>query len=229
MEKRSLETLTIAGGWLCLDFVNTVSDRSIDSPFEYLSSYPHVLEWTNGRKLVSATQNSQLNVLSKKRPIESAKSWIRTLEVREMLFRYFQRIAKGRSPELKDQNSFNKWLSKSLNKSAVEFDKNKAVLSWNIRKNWIGKYEKFIMELRKLLNCSYRKAINLFAAAVIKINTMLYRRWPVIKINTMLYRRWHPICRIILGKSFCSEGFLVPGNCHQKANSMVALRVEHVK
>lgn len=132
MEKRSLETLTIAGGWLCLDFVNTVSDRSIDSPFEYLSSYPHVLEWTNRVKLQSKAQNSHLDVLSRKRPIESAKSWIRTLEVREMLFQYFHMIAKGRSPELKDQNSFNKWLSKSLNKSVVEFDKNKSVLSWNI-------------------------------------------------------------------------------------------------
>jgi predicted RNA-binding Zn ribbon-like protein len=136
MEKvdKSIETLTIDGGWLSLDFVNTVSDRNEIPMFNYLSSYLHVLEWSVRVEILNADEELQLMELAAREPINSTKSWVNILELREMLFRLFQRVLNGNKPDGKDLNLFNKWLSKSLSKNKIEI----GILlhiqcSWDIR------------------------------------------------------------------------------------------------
>jgi predicted RNA-binding Zn ribbon-like protein len=131
-EQRSINTLSIDGGILCLNFINTVSDRTIEDPFEYFSSYPLVLEWSEKLELLSATQAKHLHTLARKHVVESAKSWIRTLEVREMLLRNFRKVIHNETPDPKDLQLFNRWLSRSLNKLSMEFHGDTAVQSWNI-------------------------------------------------------------------------------------------------
>ena len=135
LKNKSIETLTIDGGWLALDFVNTISNRNVEPPqFDYLTSYPIILDWT---KRVNLLKTSEVRILEKyalEHPIESAKSWIRALEAREMLFTIFQCIVKGKTPATREQNLFNAWLSRSLRKSQVEFvDASSSIrASWNI-------------------------------------------------------------------------------------------------
>ncbi len=131
---KSVETLTIDGGWLSLDFINTVSDRNETPMFNYLSSYLHVLEWSVKVKILNSDEALQLKELAAREPINSAKSWIRVLEIREMLFRLFQKIITGDKPDDKDQDLFNKWLSKSRSKNKIDFGNPSHLLcSWDIR------------------------------------------------------------------------------------------------
>jgi len=135
LKHKSIETLTIDGGWLSLDFVNTVSNRNVEPPqFDYFTSYPIILDWTKRVNLLKTSEAKILEKYALEHPIESAKSWIRALEAREMLFTIFQCIVNSKTPPAREQSLFNTWLSRSLRKSQVEFGNGTSSVraSWNI-------------------------------------------------------------------------------------------------
>lgn len=134
MVQRSIDTLTIDGGWLSLDFINTISDRFVKEPFDYLSSYPFYMDWAHKLELLEVHHVNHLKKLAKKDGVMAAKSWIQAIEVRELLYRIFLNTVKKQPIEKTDQKSFNKWLTRALNKQAITFTK-LPELCWDISTN----------------------------------------------------------------------------------------------
>ena len=58
----------LIGGAPCLDFANTVDDRTDAKPLDYLTSYPALLAWSLYAGVLSSTEASRLQELARKEP-----------------------------------------------------------------------------------------------------------------------------------------------------------------
>jgi predicted RNA-binding Zn ribbon-like protein len=102
---RTLETLEIVGGALCLDFVNTINSRR-NPEHDYLIHYSDLVEWANKVGILSAAQSNQLQKRAKQN-VEDAESALQTARtLRELLYRLFSNAAKGSEPNQKDMETF---------------------------------------------------------------------------------------------------------------------------
>ena len=101
--KRSLETLELVGGVLCLDFVNTVNSR--DEPeHDYIASYTDLVDWAAKMELFSPTQAKTLKQKATQESSRAEKILKITRDSRETMFRVFSAIAKGTNPKDTDLN-----------------------------------------------------------------------------------------------------------------------------
>ena len=117
---RSVETLELIGGWLCLDWANTVSARSGPERHEYLTCYADLLEW--GRRAGVLTQRDvrRLERDAARRPGEAAAVLDRAITMRETIYRIFAAVASQRSPKKADVASLNAMLAEALSRLQVQ-------------------------------------------------------------------------------------------------------------
>jgi predicted RNA-binding Zn ribbon-like protein len=102
---RTLETLELAGGVLCLDFVNTINSR-LEPEHDYLIQYPSLLGWANKVRLLSLIQASHLQKQAKENPAEAQGALEAAHTLRELLYRLFSNAVKGSEPNKKDMETF---------------------------------------------------------------------------------------------------------------------------
>ncbi len=89
----------LTGGLLCLDFANTVDDRTDTHPQELLVSFEDLLSWSKQAHVLTEQEVQQLTGNAKKHHSEADRVLKRAVEVREAIFRTFKAIAEDQSPE----------------------------------------------------------------------------------------------------------------------------------
>lgn len=110
---RTLETLELVGGSLCLDFINTINSRR--SPeHDYLMQYSDVVNWAMKLGIVSPTQNNQLQKRARQHIHEAENALLAARTLRDLLYRLFSHTAKGSEPEKKDLEIFAVFYGESL-------------------------------------------------------------------------------------------------------------------
>jgi predicted RNA-binding Zn ribbon-like protein len=92
----------LTGGLLCLDFANTVDDRTDIHPQELLVSFKDLLSWSQQAQVLTEQETQQLLEKAAQRPSEAARVLKCAVEVREAIFRIFKAIAEDESPEDQD-------------------------------------------------------------------------------------------------------------------------------
>ena len=102
---RTLETLELVGGALCLDFVNTVNSRR-DTKHDYLVTYADLIGWTRKVEVLLASQHDQLQRRSKQNRQEAEDALGKAIAVRDLLYRIFTSFANESEPNKKDLESF---------------------------------------------------------------------------------------------------------------------------
>jgi len=99
--KRTLETLELVGGALCLDFANTINSRR-EPEHDYLITYSDLVDWAEKVEILSGQQVKGL----KQRGTQDAKKAEKALEkgrtAREILYRVFS--ATANKSKLKEEN-----------------------------------------------------------------------------------------------------------------------------
>jgi len=80
------------GGWLCLDFVNTVDWHNSEHPHEWLTKYSDLVSWS--RNASTLTENEALDLLRRAElhPIDAKTVLERAIILREALYRIFTAI-----------------------------------------------------------------------------------------------------------------------------------------
>jgi predicted RNA-binding Zn ribbon-like protein len=101
--KRTLETLELVGGVLCLDFVNTVNSHD-ELEHDYIASYADLVDWAAKMELFSPTQAKTLKQKASQESNKAEKILNTTKDARETIFRVFSAIAKGTNPKEADLN-----------------------------------------------------------------------------------------------------------------------------
>lgn len=102
---RTLETLELVGGALCLDFVNTINSR-VNPEHDYLIQYSDLTGWANKVEILSPIQTNQLLKRAKQNVKEAEKAFESALMLRDLLYRLFSNAASRSEPSKKDMESF---------------------------------------------------------------------------------------------------------------------------
>jgi len=106
--------LKLIGGWLCLDFINTVDCRNSDHSREVLSTYPNLVSWSRHANILS---ENEARALLREATLHIADTRIvleRAITIREALYRIFSAIANHRSPAATDIDALNAELSVAM-------------------------------------------------------------------------------------------------------------------
>ena len=92
----------LTGGLLCLDFANTVDDRTEKHPQELLVNFNDLIVWSQQAQVVTGQEAQQLLEKAAQDPSEATSVLKRAVEVREAIFRIFKAVAEDESPDDKD-------------------------------------------------------------------------------------------------------------------------------
>lgn len=107
------------GERLCLDFVNTFSERGSSVPEEHLNSYADLLAWSRQAGIVDEQRVEQLQTLSEGQPGRAGQEIERARWAREFLFRIFSALAGGQSPRQEDLEHFNVLLAAAMKHARI--------------------------------------------------------------------------------------------------------------
>lgn len=113
-DTRNAGNIDLHGGYLCLDFVNTVDWRLSDRPEELLLSYADLVAWSRHVGILSDGQAARLARKSRKSPAIASAMLKQAVRLREMLYRMFSSIARGGTPARADVSRLNRALADSL-------------------------------------------------------------------------------------------------------------------
>lgn len=112
--KESIEGFELLGGHLCLDFINTLSERPSGAPLEMLNTYTDLLAWSRLTNILDAEKIQQLQALAEKQPEQAANWLVEIKRARELLFQIFSTIAGRQTARTEDMGQFNLLLSETM-------------------------------------------------------------------------------------------------------------------
>jgi len=154
--KHDIETIRFDGGWLCLDFINTVHSRKTDILEDYLYSYEDFILWGLTSNALDQKDWASLEYLALNQTKKSERIFSQAIAVRENLYKLLSQIARNEIPEEKYINEYNKILSRSLRNLELKFGpSDKAIIAWE-------------EGLEKLLNIVVKSAYDLLISDKLK-------------------------------------------------------------
>lgn len=122
MEERSIDTMTLDGGWLCLDFINTVHDRSVEEPFDYISDYRKLLEWSLKVESLSVSEKKRLEKNAKADRKKANREHENVIKARGVLYDFFLPIAQNKTPADNSQAEFNSLLRQTMSQIELKLE-----------------------------------------------------------------------------------------------------------
>jgi predicted RNA-binding Zn ribbon-like protein len=108
---RTIETLELDGGALCLNFVNSVRNRFEDPLFEFIVTPEDLLLWSCRTQIFDEDSEERLKNYVLKNQEKAISDLKKILKTRELLYRIFQQFSQKKRPADKDIWLFNKELS----------------------------------------------------------------------------------------------------------------------
>jgi predicted RNA-binding Zn ribbon-like protein len=128
---RTLETLELVGGALCLDFANTINSR-LHSEHDYLMQYSDLAGWAEKVGILSPTQASRLQKRAKQNPEAGAAALNEARRIRELLYRLFSAAAKGSKPNQKDLEMFVNAYGATFSRGQLIKEDNHFTTTWKL-------------------------------------------------------------------------------------------------
>jgi predicted RNA-binding Zn ribbon-like protein len=119
----------LSGGSLCLDFINTVSDRA-GEPREHLNAYADVLEFAWQAGAMPQEEVEELAAEAKADPSHAARVTGHANRARESMYRIFRAVATGKVPQDPDLEALNAVLVEGLAKARLVREGNAYRWSW---------------------------------------------------------------------------------------------------
>ena len=100
----TIETLSLLGGRLCLDFTNTIDPRIGNHPRDLLANYSDLVHWSLHADLLFEDEAEQLLNNAAHRRAEAIIVFERAITLREAIYRVYLAVARGKAPENADLN-----------------------------------------------------------------------------------------------------------------------------
>ena len=98
MKERSIATLSLDGGCLCFNFINTVHSRMQKPAYEYINSYAELLQWAKKAGALPREQLASLEKLSFHGAAQAEALLNYFRETREIMYHFFSAVAAQRDP-----------------------------------------------------------------------------------------------------------------------------------
>ena len=127
---RTLESLELVGGALCLDFANTVNSR-LRTEHDYVIQYSDLVGWANKAGVLSPTQASQLQKRASQARENADEALSRARSIRELFYRVFSNAASGSEPDRKDTEAFVATYGEAISHGQLTKDDNHFSPRWD--------------------------------------------------------------------------------------------------
>jgi predicted RNA-binding Zn ribbon-like protein len=115
------EIYSNTGGWLCLDFTNTVQSYGLPNPrYDYFGSYTDLTLWARQAGLITLEEERTLNHKAAEAPEQAGKVLEKTRTLREAINHIFTAIAVGQQPEARALEALNDELAEAMSHSHIE-------------------------------------------------------------------------------------------------------------
>ncbi len=140
-------SIKLIGGYLCLDFANTVAWRGRDVPHDWLDDYEDLILWGRHSEALNDAEYELLHQEADRHPERADEIHERAMTLREAIYNVFSTLADGGEPETSDMETLNGETSEALghvrigrsgNGYRLELEKNGATLEqvlWPIAKS----------------------------------------------------------------------------------------------
>ena len=148
--RRTIETLELDGGILCLNFVNTVKSRFESPLHEYIVNYNDLILWSVRTNICNSESAEKLKFYIQRNEENAPKDLNRIMKTREVLYRIFLCISKKKSPSNNDIRYFNKQLSIVFSRISLEINEN-----LDINVVWSPNSFNFQMILNPIIKSAY--------------------------------------------------------------------------
>jgi predicted RNA-binding Zn ribbon-like protein len=109
-----VEHISLRGGRICVDFVNTVDNRGTVHAVEYFTSYTDVVAWGHHTGLVSEERARRLLAEAERHPKQAHAVLTHVVTLREALYRTFLAAAEGAPAAAADVDAINEALSHAM-------------------------------------------------------------------------------------------------------------------
>lgn len=110
---KSINSLRLDGGMLCLDMVNTVDNRKKEITHDYLNSFKDLLQWYGHTGGLSPKIIHTLERLAKDYPQKAAVVFEKSVQLRELLHRLFLAALAKKPPVATDLLQFNSYIAEA--------------------------------------------------------------------------------------------------------------------
>ena len=117
--RTSVGTLNLRGGWLCLDFANTVDPRAGDENRDYVASYDDLVAWSRDAGALTAEEARRLETEGARHPAQAAATLRRAVELREAIYRIFSATSRGDAPAGPDLELLNRELARAMSRARI--------------------------------------------------------------------------------------------------------------
>ena len=128
---RTLETLELVGGSLCLDFVNTINSRH-NPEHDYLMQYSDVVDCATKLGILSLAQNHQLQKRARQNIHEAENALLAARTLRDLVYRLFSNAVQDSQPETKDLEVFTIFYGESISRGQFVKRDTHYATTWNL-------------------------------------------------------------------------------------------------
>lgn len=122
---RTIETTEFDGGWLCLDFINTVKSRFEEPIQDYLIIPSDWLIWSKRQNLLNKSQLRNIELYMKENTKVTSNSLKTIIEFRENIYKLFKAIAHNKKPSKDSLQCVSESISFCFNHYSLDLIDNK--------------------------------------------------------------------------------------------------------
>src|SRR5258708_37613049 len=109
------------GGWLCLDFHNTVQSYKLHNPnYDYFKSYRDLTRWARQAELITTEEEQALNHKAAELPQKAVQLLEQARALRDDINSLFSTLAAGEQPDSALFQRMNGRLAEAMSHSCIE-------------------------------------------------------------------------------------------------------------
>ncbi len=181
-EQEDAKVFDLSGGWLCLDFCNTLSERA-KVPIERLRTYSDLLRWGRETNIITAREEEDLARRFEKQPEQAISTLEKAIEIREAFYAVFIKVASGENPTDEETERLNTVVQPWIGQSKLTW--------WNGAFKWGSEEDQ--LKLGTLLWEVVRSGTELLTSGILKDLRVCAAddcRWLFVDTTKNHSRRW---------------------------------------
>jgi predicted RNA-binding Zn ribbon-like protein len=184
--KVEVSAFEFTGNHLCLDFANTVNERTSSTPRELLNSYDDLVRWSQEAGILSEDDAQRLHAAATQHPEEAEQVLQQALELREAIYRIFSAHISDTEAHEDDLATLNRMLTQAMARASVHSN-GKQGFAWD----WDESQE--LVALDRMLWSIVRSVAELLTSEALEFVRMCaadYCGWLFLDTSKNHSRRW---------------------------------------
>jgi predicted RNA-binding Zn ribbon-like protein len=129
-EHHGAELPILSGGRLCLEFANTVDDRTDLRPTDYLASYERLLGWAAHAGALNPEEQKTLTAMDRREPARGRRALAAAISAREAVYSTFADLAREGRPSAGALAPLNLALEETAGTPALSVEEGEVRLDW---------------------------------------------------------------------------------------------------